>query len=102
MMMTTLLDLCHQCLGHPSDEVLHQIIKVTEGIPRLPRELPGFHCPFCAMANLEKQPVNKQSTREAILPGSQFHMDCGFFTDPSTLNDIVKHINVKPKSTTKT
>mmetsp|Transcript_12597 Transcript_12597/g.19378 ORF Transcript_12597/g.19378 Transcript_12597/m.19378 type:complete len:134 (-) Transcript_12597:2384-2785(-) len=55
-----------------------------------------FHLPFCAMAMLEKSPINKQSHQETITPGCQFHMDFGFFTGPKNLQDVINK-NAKSK-----
>jgi hypothetical protein len=85
------LELWHQRLGHPSPRALYHTQRVVEGIPNLPHDCPIFKCPFCDMAKLRKSNRNKESTREAFLPGTSFHMDLGFIRGPANLEDVVQN-----------
>ena len=91
--------LWHQRLGHISPTTMHETSKVVEGIPPLPRQIPLFHCPFCDHSKLTKKSGNKTSTTEHFLPGTMFHMDFGFMSGPSNLQDVF-YKGHTPKSTT--
>ena len=77
------LEIWHQCLGHIAPTTLRSTQQVVEGIPQLPTATSQFHCPFCDIAKLQKQPTAKQTNRDAFIPGTAYHMDLGFIGGPS-------------------
>jgi transposase InsO family protein len=88
----------HQRMGHISPKAMEQTQKHVLGIPKLPPVPSCFSCPFCDKAKLTKAPRNKKTTREILQPGVQFHMDCGFFSGPSNLQDVL-HKGATPDTT---
>jgi hypothetical protein len=81
------LELWHQRMGHPSPHTLQRTFNMVQGLPQLSSNYSHFHCPFCDVAKLQKSSGNKESTRDAFLPGTAFHMDLGFIWGPKTIVD---------------
>jgi hypothetical protein len=93
------LELWHQRMGHPAPRTLRNTQKVVDGIPPLPDASSIFCCPFCDKAKMGKSHHGKgQSTREAFLPGTAFHMDLGFIRGPDNLQEVL-HSGATPKKT---
>lgn len=92
------LELWHQRMAHISPRTLKATSKVVDGMPELPNDISYFACPFCDMAKLRKQNRTKTSDRENFLPGTSFHMDLGYISGPSNLQETVKR-GAPPKNT---
>jgi hypothetical protein len=81
------LELWHQRMGHPAPCTLQRTAQVVEGLPTLSSNHNHFRCPFWDIAKLTKKSGNNESTRDAFLPGTAFHMDLGFIRGPKTVKD---------------
>jgi hypothetical protein len=93
------LELWHERLGHAAPWTMKRTQQVVGGIPQLPGANPLFCCPFCDKAKMRKSHDGKQSTREAFVPGTSFHMDLGFIRGPKNLQEVLLHNGATPKET---
>jgi hypothetical protein len=95
------LEIWHQRYGHPGTKTLHLTQKCVAGMPKLPSNHPVFQCRFCDMGKQNKTARGPPSTREHLEYGSQLHIDMGFFSGPSNLEDTIQR-GAKPGTTHQT
>lgn len=93
------MELWHQRMGHVGWRTLQKTREMVDGIPTLPLQDSGFHCPYCDASKQTKKSGNKTAKRETFEPGTAFHMDLGFVSGPSNLEDVL-HKGSTPKMTT--
>lgn len=91
-----LLELWHQRSGHNGNRALAATSQCVEGMPKIPTDTSHFACPFCDQAKIKKLPGAKESTKENVFPGADFHMDLGFICGTKDIQ-ILEDIDDLPK-----